>query len=289
MSMSERSITFVVPMRPTQGRVDRTYDWVSVSQNLPIKIIISLFSSETNPDEVQLLKDIAAHNPEYLVVLEHRMDNPGESRNLGLEAVITPWVAFVDSDDLVRPEVYLEWLNGNSNSDAHFGNFEICENGTFQTSPSLEKKGRTRLIKSIFINPGIWRYLFRTELAKSASFPNLIMGEDITYLARLNLKVDQISVHSDICYTYMKHELQLTKSSQKYIELYKTFKQLLSEMHNYNSVISLVLTLKIAISIISKSEINKSAKMLILMQEVLALMYISRNIFCNRFLKAGRK
>ena len=72
---------------------------------------------------------------------------------------------------------------------------------------------RQEILHSIAFNPGLWRFAFKTELAKIAKFPELNMAEDQLYLAKVLQSSKKISISSEIVYEYWIYPSgQLTKN-----------------------------------------------------------------------------
>ena len=72
----------------------------------------------------------------------------------------------------------------NSGNDYLISSFSInTENGS--TVKYLERK-KQRIYKLI-AEPGIWRFIFKTEIIKDIKFPDIKLGEDIIFLSTLKL------------------------------------------------------------------------------------------------------
>lgn len=275
--MKEDLITFVVPMRPVLDRYDRAHEWIIASDNLPIRVVVCLFKTEVITESLRILREFEVLRPNYLKIYEHTEETTGGARNIGLNMVDTDWVAFADSDDIAYPDVYLKWIADKQASDVHIGGFGIREHGS--TKVGEMPSGGWQLKKAHYIasNPGIWRFLFKTEFAKKTSFPNLNMGEDLLFLARMNLQLPEIEFHRENCYTYVRHGMQLTMSTDRYHRLHQTFEVMNKEINSYNTILSLTLYIKVAISLVLKSNLSLIAKITILKQGLQNLVSILTN------------
>lgn len=279
--MKEDLITFVVPMRPVLDRYDRAHEWIIASINLPIRVVVCLFKSEMNTESLRILREIEDYHPNFLKIHEHTEVTTGGARNIGLNLVETDWVAFVDSDDIAYPEIYLKWITDKQASAVHIGRFEISEHGFTESGDMPSGDSQLKMAHYIASNPGIWRFLFKTEFAKRTSFPNLNMGEDLLFLARMNLPLKEIESHREICYTYVRHGMQLTMFADRYNLLHQAFEVMNEEKTKYITVLSFVLFLKVFISLVLKSNLSFNVKITIIKQGMQTLLSFLANTFSN--------
>ena len=133
---------------------------------------------------------------------------------MGLSQAKGKWITFWDCDDIPNPEKFLEMVYQaqGKGADVALGAFSVRTGSNLRVYQN--KYGdRQEILHSIAFNPGLWRFAFKTELAKIAKFPELNMAEDQLYLAKVLQSSKKISVSSEIVYEYWIYPSgQLTKN-----------------------------------------------------------------------------
>lgn len=265
-------------MRPFNGRQDYVDEWVLTSAHLPIKIIVSLYCCSDLSESVTKLQDLSEMNPDYLTIIRHDLNNPGSSRNIALDLVDTEWVVFADSDDMVHPLVYLDWIQGvNKNIKLHVGRYKVIGNEKKISEKFFSRRMNIFNLIQLLKNPGLWRFMIKAEIAKSCEFPPLIMGEDLVFLARLNLDGKSMLFHNSICYEYRQHEMQLTRLSYRYDKLSDCLKMINTDSREYTSWFSLMISIKVIVSFVLRSTAKKNVKIGALKREfILLVKFVAR-------------
>lgn len=96
-------VTVVVPAYCAEPYLRATLDNVAAQTLPPVELIVV---DDGSPDGTRAVVERFArehpHLPVRLLAEPHR--GPGATRNAGVRAAKTPWIAFLDSDDLWRPE-----------------------------------------------------------------------------------------------------------------------------------------------------------------------------------------
>jgi hypothetical protein len=67
-------------------------------------------------------------------------------------------------------------------------------------------------------NPGIWRFVFKSDFAKQFKYPALRIGEEQLYLAEMNLNEQKVLYSQKIVYSYFKGSAFHTSKKKKAIE-----------------------------------------------------------------------
>ena len=149
-------------------------------------------------------------------LIEGRYGSAGGARNAGLELADSEWIGFWDSDD--KPEVkqcldLVATIKQEQNL-VGYGNFvkiSAIPNESQKSKIYFDFTGTINSMEPIK-NPGIWRWIFASEVVKNTMFPNLKIGEDICFLFSILQKVDKISTTSQVVYKYfVDNPLQSTE------------------------------------------------------------------------------
>ncbi|MEG1141744.1 MAG: glycosyltransferase [Clostridia bacterium] len=152
-------------------------------------------------------------------------ENGGVSsaRNLGLENARGEWIAFVDGDDWISPEMYKKLLVYSENDIILCGyiekddNKENCKPILFPTGPVIDSK----LFLSKIIGPlefglpiqmgAIWMGIFKKQLIGKNRFLNIRMCEDKLFLINIILLNPNIYISSESLYFYRVNRESTTK------------------------------------------------------------------------------
>jgi len=195
--------------------------WVLKQLPRGLEVILILDSDEESVRTS--VQEIATSDPKKNVsVLISHYRNPGSTREIGLKAAKGKWICFWDADDL--PQVSNVWRNldskENQEADIIVGNYRSVD---FESKNELEHPhGTSNPLMNVYLNPGLWRCVFKGKLLENVSFPALRMGEDQIFLFRSINKSTNIKFAEDNFYDYYQYPTgQLTKSNDISTDLVK--------------------------------------------------------------------
>jgi len=196
-------LSIIVPVTKMHGRLDNFKKMVEDISNHSIQLIVvhDIDDNKTGHDLQMILK-----NNTNTKLIEGNYGSAGDARNAGLELADAEWIGFWDSDD--KPEVkqcldLLAKIKKEQNL-VGYGNFSTISttsNKLQKSNNSLNAEGATNSMK-LFKNPGIWRWIFASELLKNSRFPNLKLGEDVCFLFSTLQKVDKLTTSNQVIYNY---------------------------------------------------------------------------------------
>lgn len=175
---------------PTDGD-DRFVDsWLRLMQQSGapegLKVIVVTGDSRLQ----ERLLSMTALNSDISVVRCPSHASAGRARNMGLVAVTTPLVAFVDADD----DVNVPFLKDaaarleEAGCDLAIAPFMEVREGT--TGPARSRNvglPRGSLARDIWSVAGVWRFIFTTRFLRShgVAFPDLATAEDVGFLLQV--------------------------------------------------------------------------------------------------------
>lgn len=131
----------------------------------------------------------------------------GRARNLALDVCKGEYIAFVDSDDCVLPDIYEKMLSAMQKENADMAVCGFIRNHGFYKRKQPCPRSNTvydnaGLIQSYFFEPYItsclWNKLYRRELWENIRFPDYRAREDIAVLYRVYARV-QKAAHIGSC------------------------------------------------------------------------------------------
>lgn len=187
---------------------------------------------------------------ENLRVLSGVFANPGGPRNLGIKEALGSWIAFIDSDDKTDFKKFLQVIleAQELGTELVVGSFSVEKEGSIRTH-ILNQEASKKKIESIARSPGIWRMGFRRTVVGGVKFPEIKMGEDQVFLARLNFWKLKVHFSPELVYCYRSGTSgQLTMNKKAISDLVKaqeeTLKVLLSKKNIYgdSKIIAIMLS-----------------------------------------------
>lgn len=203
-------LTAVVPVHKMSGRMSNLFRWLHDIDEAKLDIRVVLVEDGEDKATLDELK-MALKFP-FTEVYSGVFESPGLARNFGLNMVKSEWVVFWDSDDLPNPQtVAKELLETSIHVNVLVGRYCIVQS----SSNSVTVQGNLKSLSGIAVNPGLWRFVFRTERIGRTRFLKTRMGEDQVFLAELSIVDSECRFSSSNFYNYfVGHENQLTQSAQ---------------------------------------------------------------------------
>jgi glycosyltransferase involved in cell wall biosynthesis len=196
-----------------EGRLQNLYTWLKDCTPQVQIILVSDSSSDNTSNELQGLREsLPLLN---IVIIEGVYGSPGSARNAGLERVENEWTVFWDSDDIGDPKKLLEELSkmNEDNCDSIIFGYEVYSKDSQKGAWSLWPETKEKRIEVLSLNPGIWRFCFRSSRVKNLKFSHLRMAEDQLFIDNFLQKFPHISFSNIIVYKYFINiSTQLTRN-----------------------------------------------------------------------------
>jgi glycosyltransferase involved in cell wall biosynthesis len=168
------------------GSLDLEVIFVMDTQSIESELVLNQYCNESG------LQDFS--------ILRHDKRNPGTGRNLGLSNARSDWVTFWDSDDLPHPGDILNILTRiDETIDVVIAGY-FC-NGQNDLGQGFDF-GSEEDLDRMAMNPGIWRFITRREVAQRYRFPEIRMGEDQVFIAQILSESPTISFEGKSIYEY---------------------------------------------------------------------------------------
>lgn len=167
---------------------------INVLRNDESELIVINDGSTDQTDE--RIRELLLHNPE---IKYETLEDVGvsESRNHGIEIAEGDYVSFVDSDDIVKPDMFVKLLKIAEETDADVvgcGFFKWSDDNVRYTAEVGNPMAKTEYVTYVgqeFINAEIangnsrcWSKIYKKSLAKEVGFrKSLTIGEDMIFLS----------------------------------------------------------------------------------------------------------
>ena len=213
-------LTVVIPTNNLTGHLPKIVKIIREAITKPIEIIL-VVDQEVTDVIIRDIDYLESLGTIQLKIIFSDSRSPGGARNMGLEKVATPWVAFWDSDDEPQIECFIDMVAEAStkpNADAALGNFLHVSDD--ERESRLYATRYKNFDNSVALQPGLWRFAFRVDYIGNLRFCNSKLGEDQLFLAELDLRVDAIYFSENIVYKYFSGIAgSLTSSNVAYEDL----------------------------------------------------------------------
>ena len=215
------------------GRMKYLSQWLNSPDLRSLEVVIVHDESEdqTNLELAELLRKVSSRR---VRIIEGRFGNPGSARNAGLQTVQTQWVTFWDSDDLPDVESFLEMVSQANGAGVKcaVGSFRVLfENNQSVSKDYLIGANQSDSLNNIAMNPGIWRWAFKTSILRDKTFLPIRMGEDVCFLADVGVADFEIYEFPKIVYNYHSGGVgQLTSNPLLIKDLITSMKFLIKEI-----------------------------------------------------------
>lgn len=193
-----------------------------------------IFIDDCSTDSsVDILYEIEKSDPERVMVIKlDENQGPGVARNIGIQYASGEYIGFVDSDDLIKKEMYEKLYKKAIN-----GNFDIVECGYYSErkksemmlwSPELEGEitleNRVKIIMSCGF---LWSKIIKRELIINSGleFFGRIPLEDVDFLTRLYLRARSIGIVNESLYYYRNNVNSFSNKKKNSISICNTFSE----------------------------------------------------------------
>lgn len=251
-------ISAIVPIAGFPNGMKQIESWISNSDLRSFEVILVIDSAQdsTRDETQEIAKKIGAVTKVQVLVSEAR--NPGGSRNLGLEAACGDWVVFWDCDDVPNPSQFLEMISHaiEMNAEVAAGEFAI-QSGVQRLDKTFTKHPKDNVLEIIALNPGLWRFAFKSDLAKKSKFPDLMMAEDQIYLANIFESKPKLHIFDKQVYTYWRYQNnQLTVSVPALNQLVAALDLFINKYKSRQCTPILMVIIRLAISAVKKASIQ---------------------------------
>lgn len=213
--MSKIKVSVIVPVYNVETYLEKCLDSL-VNQTLKeIEIIVV---NDGSPDNSQKIIDKYAKN--YPQIKAYKKENGGlsDARNYGLKKASGEYIAFIDSDDFVREDMYQKMYNkaASQNFDMVVCDLNyVYEDGRISMRVSSNIKKDTADIKKAMLNiyPAAWNKIFKKNLFSSGIiFKTGVWFEDVEFIYRILPFVKTIGVIKEPFNQYLQRQGSITKT-----------------------------------------------------------------------------
>jgi glycosyltransferase involved in cell wall biosynthesis len=264
-------ISAIVPIAGFPNGIYQMESWIGDPALSNFEVILVIDSEEDQTyDEtqriVQALKGLTT-----VRVLTSTARNPGGTRNLGLSSASGNWVVFWDCDDTPNPSRFLKMIKQavQAKADIAIGEYAIQTRVT-RLEKTLGNTSTENLLETIALNPGIWRFAFKSELAKKFNFYDMRMAEDQVYLVSLLETKPDLYIFKEHVYTYWRYQgNQLTTSGSALNQIVVALDIFIGKYKRKQCTPLLMVIIRLTLSALKKGRIQ------VKIEAIARLLYVS--------------
>lgn len=249
-------LTSIIPIGNMNGNLDILRSWITHISNYSVRVVL-VHDFKDESTALELKKLVSENLGLEIIQISGSFGSPGAARNRALSLVDSEWVAFWDCDDI---PLLNNIFNAIDNSD---DNVEILVGGfttrNIDGSITSKRHSKSPSTKSVSINPGVWRMVFKSRLVSNIRFEELMLAEDHLYLSKVKFATRRVEFISNPFYEYYIGSLnQLTNNPLVLKDLIvasgKILDDLSDESSNEQTVFNLTLVLRQQITVLTRGD-----------------------------------
>jgi hypothetical protein len=144
-----------------------------------------------------------------------------------------------------------------SRSDVTLGDYQRLDTSSAKVTLK-EISNRQKPLESVAINPGLWRFAFKSDLLSDTKFPELSMAEDQIFIADVLGKSENLSCFQEVVYEYWNHPSgQLTKNVEKIGQLNVAVEYFYNKYKARECLPLLIVIIRLTATVLKKSNLTE--------------------------------
>ncbi len=222
-------VSIIVPVYNVEKYIDKC---LSSLVNQTLKDIEIIVVDDDSPDNSKTIIDkYVKKYPKKVRYFHKENGGQGSARNLGLSKAKGDYIAYVDSDDYIEPDMMEKMYNKaiQDNSDIVIcGNREVDTSGK-ELNINLSTVYNNPIIDSIYGNMAVWNKIYKKDILKDMLFREKLWYEDIDFTTKLILSTDKISFINEPLYNYLVRSgsTMNNKNYKRNLELLNAFDEMI--------------------------------------------------------------
>ena len=237
-------ISVVVPVYNVEKYLNRCLDSLCTQTFTDIEIIC--INDGSSDSSGKILAEYAARDKRFIVI---NKKNTGVSaaRNDGIKRACGEYIHFMDADDFIDKEYYMEMIRAvkgaNIACSGFVSNSKYSSNITYKQKRVLTGLFGKLLWSQALVKSFVWRYLFKTTFIKKnklAFDTSLISQEDAIFVLDAIAVANRMVIVPNVNYHYMFNEnsaLNIKDNAHRYklkqqYKFAKQYRAMYSKKHN---------------------------------------------------------
>lgn len=239
-----KNLSVVIPLRNMSGRLNNLFTEIRylVAEDTQVILVDDGSLDETSNE----ITDFIFKNKfqDKIVFINAKFGGPGAARNIGKDKATRNWVCFWDADDKRNLDLMKATMNLTFAADLILTDFQkINTVGNIEVTKHRVFPFATH---DLLVNGGLWRVVFNSKIIKNIDFLNLMIGEDLIFLAKvLDLSPIILRIPQVTYFYHVGQEAQITNgkfiNKDALISINVIFGQLEARKIRRNQFIAVVL------------------------------------------------
>lgn len=241
-------VSIIVPFYNVEGYIEKCLDTL-VNQTLK-DIEIILVNDESKDNSEFIVKKYLDKYKDKIIYLEKENGGLSDARNFGVKYADGDYISFVDSDDYISDNLYVNLLPymKEKYDMIKIGISKVKETGDLiekNFSPTFENKTGEEafdiLYKTDVMTEVAWGYIYRREfyINNKFEFAKGLYHEDFGLVPLIILKAQRVASTDIGYYNYVQTEKSITrgnkaKSFQRANDLLKHYDNMIKAIENYS-------------------------------------------------------
>ena len=209
-------LSIIVPVYNTEKYLDKCLNKILNSTLSDYELIVINDGTKDNSEDI-ILKYQEMFN-EKMIYIKKENTGLSDTRNIGIKKAQGEYIAFLDSDDYIEPDMYEKMLRK-----AYESSYDmvVCDilyvyensNKTKYVGSGIEKDVINKdNIKSIYKSyyPAVWNKIYKKNLLEDIEFTKGVWFEDMEFMLKLLPKVNSIGVVKEALYNYVQRDGSIT-------------------------------------------------------------------------------
>ena len=204
------NLSVVIPVYNSQDYISRTIQTVLNSTLSRVELI--LVDDESKDNTRKIIDWYCKKYPKTVKKIYKKNSGVADTRNVGIKAAKGKYLAFMDNDDMIRPDAFRSLFESieNTGSDIVVAPLYRIDNDKyvvrhrlpFETNVKLDVDSYLRLFFSKgYSNVGVWNKLYKTDLVKKYPY-GLLMYEDVSWTPYILSYADTFCYINKVCYEW---------------------------------------------------------------------------------------
>ena len=219
-------VSVIVPIYNAEKYINRCIDSIINQSHKNLEIILVDDGSQDNCGKIC---DEYEVKDKRIKVIHKENGGVSSARNAGLKQVTGDYIAWVDADDYIMPDMYMTMI-----SIVKKANADVVSINYTSSVPHMKKKVKTKVLRANIsvkhllkrrVSPMLWDKMYKRELFEGVFFDANI-GEDFFANYIILNKSHKVVVTNYIGYIYNVRENSISHSSKYYMELINNAKRI---------------------------------------------------------------
>ncbi|MGN1190478.1 MAG: glycosyltransferase family 2 protein, partial [Candidatus Ornithospirochaeta sp.] len=209
-------VSVIVPAYNTSKYISKCLDSI-INQTLRDIEIICV--DDGSVDSTPLILDEYSRRDSRVKVIHVPNGGVSKARNIGLSIAQGEFIAFVDSDDTISPEMLEKMVETAENNES-----DIVQNALEEGEEDRALEGKEEIIYALMsgsVSKSVWSKLFNRRVLDSVYFPEgEVFAEDFMFSLKALEKARRVDLKKEVYYQYIDRSDSATKKEPNDKEMY---------------------------------------------------------------------